>query len=87
MDGTPTKPIGPVGGHGIKWTVAKTILTMTSVNEQIIISIIIIIIIKWYNYNIPRNIVTVLVTAGNSIYHIVATRLVDLIVYTDTLFD
>jgi len=43
MDGTPTKPIGPVDGHGIKWTVAKTILTMTSVNEPIIISIIIII--------------------------------------------
>lgn len=41
IDGTPTKPIGPVGGHGIKWTVAKTILTMTSVNEPIIISIII----------------------------------------------
>jgi len=40
MDGTPTKPIGLVDGHGIKWTVAKTILTMTSVNEPIIISII-----------------------------------------------
>lgn len=39
-DGTPTKPIGPVDGHGIKWTVAKTVLTMTSVNEPIIISII-----------------------------------------------
>lgn len=59
-DGTPTKPIGPVDGHGIKWTVAKTILTMTSVNEPIIISIII--ITSCTTNNIPHNVVTVLVT-------------------------
>lgn len=61
MDGTPTKPIGPVDGHGIKWTVAKTILTMTSVNEPIIIFDYYYHRLYYY-YNIPHSFVTALVT-------------------------